>query len=224
MINPDVFKFLKELKKNNEKAWFDLNRTRYSNLRKEFEHFINQVITEIGQFDRQSAQTTAAASMFRINRDIRFSNNKEPYKTNFGAFIARGGRKGINAGYYIHVEPGECFLAGGIYMPSGPMLRAIRTEIYDNFEEFRKIIQKPSFTRHFGKEFWGDKLTTAPKGFPKDFEGLEYIKYKHYTVVKNEPDSIYIKPGFMKEIREVFIAMSVFNAFLNRAVEEVERS
>jgi len=223
MINPAIFQFLKELKKNNNKEWFDSNRIRYIGLRKEFEHLINQVIAVIGQFDRQSAQTTASASIFRINRDIRFSNNKEPYKTNFGAFIARGGRKGINAGYYIHIEPGECFLAGGIYMPSGPMLKAIRNEIFENLGEFKKIVESPEFIKHFGIELWGDRLISSPKGFPKEFEGLNYLKYKHYTVVKSEPDSIYMKSTFMKEIKDVFGVLSGFNAFLNRAVEEVER-
>jgi len=223
MINPALFLFLKELKKNNTKEWFDENRTQYSGLRKEFEQFVNLLIAEIGQFDRQAAQTSAGASIFRINRDIRFSNNKQPYKTNFGAFIAQGGKKGINAGYYFHVEPGECFLAGGIYMPSGPMLKAIRTEIYENINEFRKIVTSPSFTRHFGTELWGDRLKTAPKGFPKDFDGIEYLKYKHYTVFKNEPDTLYVKPALMIEIKEVFRVMSEFNAFLNRAVEDAER-
>jgi uncharacterized protein (TIGR02453 family) len=146
-----------------------------------------------------------------------------PYKTNFGAFIAKGGRKGINAGYYIHVEPGECFLAGGIYMPSGPMLKALREEIYENIEEFKTITHEPSFLKHFGSEFWGEKLKTAPKGFPKDFPDIEYLKYKNYTIVKNEPDRIYLRMTFIDEVREVFKAIKPFNSFLNRAVEEVER-
>jgi uncharacterized protein (TIGR02453 family) len=223
MISKDTFQFLQQLKKNNHKEWFDENRALYTSLRKEFENFINLVIGEISQFDKEASQTTAKASIFRINRDIRFSNDKLPYKTNFGAFMAKGGRKGANAGYYIHIEPGACFLAGGIYMPSGPMLKAIRNEIFENFDEFSSIIHKESFIRHFGHEFWGDKLITAPKGFPKDFRGIEYLKYKHYTLVKNEPDKIYISSGFINEIRDVFQAMVLFNNFLNRAVEEVDR-
>jgi uncharacterized protein (TIGR02453 family) len=109
-------------------------------------------------------------------------------------------------------------------MPSGPMLKAIRTAIFENFDEFMQIINAKSFKHHFGTELWGDKLTTAPKGFPKDFEGLNYLKYKHYTIVKGEPDKIYTKPDFMKEVNEVFKAMADFNAFLNRAVEDVERN
>jgi uncharacterized protein (TIGR02453 family) len=223
MISKDTFQFLKELKLNNCKEWFDENRNTYTILRKEFESFINLVINEIGLFDKESAQTTAKASIFRINRDIRFSNDKIPYKTNFGAFMAKGGRKGINAGYYIHVEPGACFLAGGIYMPSGPMLKAIRTEIVECIEEFKMITEEPSFLKHFGTNLWGEKLKTAPKGFPKDFPDIDYLKYKHYTLVKNEPDSLYTRAGFMDELREVFQAMTPFNTFLNRAVEDVER-
>ena len=222
MISKETFHFLKELRLNNSKEWFDENRATYLVLRKEFEDFVNLIIGEIGLFDKESAQTTAKASIFRINRDIRFSSDKLPYKTNFGAFIAKGGRKGINVGYYVHVEPGECFLAGGIYMPSGPMLKAIRTEIYENIAAFKTIIGEPSFINHFGKEFWGEKLKTAPKGFPKDFPDLEYLKYKHYTLVKNEPDNLYFKSGYIDEFREVFRAMTPFNAFLNRAVENID--
>jgi len=223
MISTETFQFLKELKANNYKEWFDENRSRYKELRIGFEQFINLVIAEISAFDREAAQTTAKASIFRINRDIRFSSDKLPYKTNFGAFIAKGGRKGINAGYYLHVEPGECFLAGGIYMPSGPMLKAIREAIFENIDEFKAIVGAPAFQLHFGKVFWGEKLKTAPKGFPKDFPDIDLLKYKHYTVVKDEPDKIYSGPALLDEIRTVFKAMHPFNAFLNHAVEDVER-
>jgi uncharacterized protein (TIGR02453 family) len=223
MISKETFRFLQQLKLNNDKSWFDENRTTYAQLRKEFEAFLEIIIAEISQFDREAAQTTAKASIFRINRDIRFSNDKMPYKTNFGAFIAKGGRKGINSGYYIHVEPGECFLAGGIYMPSAPMLKAIREEIYENIDEFKHILKDPAFVKHFGNRIGEEKLKSAPHGFPKDFPDMEYLKYKSYTVLKSEPDSLYQKDGFIKEIKEVFGAMAPFNQFLNRAVEEVER-
>lgn len=224
MISIETFQFLKELRANNYKEWFDLNRARYAGLKQAFEAFINLVITEIAQFDKEAAQTTARASIFRINRDIRFSPDKNPYKTNFGAFIAKGGRKGIHAGYYIHVEPGECFLAGGIYMPSGPVLKSIREEIYENIAEFRAILHEATFMKHFGGKLWEDKLKTAPKGFPKDFPDLEYLKYKHYTVAKNEPDKMYWQPGFIQEVKDVFRAIQPFNAFLNRAVEHAGQS
>lgn len=222
MINPATFQFLSELKLNNDKEWFDANRHVYHELRKDFELFINVVIGEIGNFDKEAAQTTAKASIFRINRDIRFSKDKLPYKTNYGAFIAQGGRKSIHAGYYLHVEPGACFLSGGIYMPSAPVLKSIRTEIYDNTGTFRKIVNAPSFVKHFGKDLWGEQLKTAPKGFPKDFPDLNYLKYKHYSVVKNEPDQLTMKPGFINEVKTVFSAMAGFNAFMNHAINEME--
>ncbi len=223
MISKDTFRFLQQLKQHNDKSWMDENRENYLRQKKEFEEFIDLVISEVAKFDRDAAANTAKTSIFRINRDIRFSNDKSPYKTNFGAFIAKGGKKGVNAGYYIHVEPGECFLAGGIYMPSGPMLKAIREEIYENIGEFLKIIQAPAFVKHFGDRLGDDKLSSAPKGFPKDFPHLDYLKYKSYTVIKNEPDSLYHKTDFIKEVKDVFMAMAPFNLFLNRAVEEVER-
>ena len=223
MISKETFRFLQQLKLNNDKVWFDANRSLYTRLRKEFEEFLEVVISEVGQFDRESAQTTAKASIFRINRDIRFSNDKRPYKTNFGAFIARGGRKGINSGYYIHVEPGECFLAGGIYMPSAPVLKAIRNEIFENTDDFKNILKAPAFVKHFGNRIGEEKLKSAPRGFPKDFADMDYLKYKSYTVLKSEPDSMYQKAEFIKEIREVFSAMAPFNLFLSRAVEEAEK-
>jgi uncharacterized protein (TIGR02453 family) len=223
MIGKETFDFLKRLKNNNNKNWFDENRQHFNTIKNEFEHFINIVIAEISLIDKSSAQTTSKDSIFRINRDTRFSIDKTPYKTNLGAFIAKGGRKGVNAGYYIHVEPGGCFLAGGIYMPSGSMLKAIREEIFENVDEFVDIINESSFLKNFGKELWGEKLKSAPKGFPKDFSGIEYLKFKHYTIIKNEPDQIYWKNDFIDEIRMVFTAMKPFNEFLNRAVEDVDR-
>ena len=221
MISKETFQFLRDLKFNNHKEWFDLNRPKYNRIRNDFEDFINQVILEVGRFDQEAAQTTAKASVFRINRDIRFSNDKLPYKTNIGAFMAKGGRKGINAGYYLHIEPGSCFLAGGIYMPSGPALKALRSEIYENILEFKELLHAPLFVKHFGGRLEGEKLKSAPIGFPKDFPDIDYLKYKHYTMIKNEPDSICQKSGFIDEVIAVFGAMAPLNHFLNRALENL---
>lgn len=221
MVPKELFTFLKELKKNNHKEWFDLNRPLYIQLKNDFELFINHAIAEIALFDKEAAQTTAKEAIFRINRDIRFSAEKTPYKTNMGAFIAKGGRKSIYAGYYIHLEPGASFLSGGIYMPSSPVLKAIRNEIADNIVEFKGIVQNPSFSAQFGNELWGEKLKVAPKGFPKDMEDIEYLKYKHYSVFKNVSDSIYTQNTIFREIQNAFSVLAPFNAFLNRAIENI---
>jgi len=222
MINKTIFDFLTRLKNNNTKDWFDENRMLYTKLKSEFEQFIEFVIAEISIFDKDIAQTSAKASIYRINRDIRFSADKSPYKTNFGAYICKGGKKSPFAGYYIHVEPGACFLAGGIYMPSGEALKAIREEIHERFDVFKEIILNPAFEKNFDKELWGEKLKKSPKGFPADFEGIEYLKYKNYTVLKNEPDHIYWQNEFIDEVRSVFKTMMPFNRFLNRAVENID--
>lgn len=222
MIPKDLFTFLRELKNNNNKEWFDQNRQLYNRLRDDFELFINHAIAEISVFDKTAAQTTAKSAIFRINRDIRFSNEKTPYKTNMGAYIANGGRKSIYAGYYIHLEPGASFLSGGIYMPSAAVLKAIRNEIADNLEEFKSVVQNPSFIKQFGTTLWGDQLKVAPKGFLKDMQGIEYIKYKQYTVFKNEPDALYSQKSIFNEIQLVFSTLAPFNAFLNKAIENQE--
>lgn len=218
MISPACFHFLRQLKNNNHKEWFDANRLLYQKIKAEFETLVDLLIREICTFDSAIYGITARDSIFRINRDIRFSSNKMPYKTNLGAFIAKGGRKGIHAGYYIHVEPENCFLAGGIYMPSAPMLKAIRTAILDNAQEFLEIVQTRDFIDNFGYSLGTEKLRNLPKGFPADFPYADYLKYKSYTVLKEESDETYQQASFMNEAISVFKAMKPFNDFLNNAV------
>ena len=219
MIKKDIFQFLKELKKNNNRDWFNENRDTYKKVRTDFENFIEQVILEILKFDADS-YTTAKDAVFRINNDLRFSKDKPPYKTNFGAYITGGGRKGITAGYYIHIEPGECFLAGGIYMPSSDVLKAVRTEIFENYDEFESLVSDPEFVKNFGKNFWGERLKSAPRGFPPDFKGIDYLKYKHYTIARDVADSLVTGPRYLEETISVFRSMFPFNTFINRAINE----
>jgi uncharacterized protein (TIGR02453 family) len=219
MIKKETFRFLKELKKNNNREWFNENRDFYMDVRKDFEGFIENLITGISKFDPSSI-TTPKEAVFRIHNDLRFSKNKPPYKTNFGAYITGMGRKGVTAGYYVHVEPGECFLAGGIYMPPPEVLRAVRTEIFENFDEFESIINGPEFIANFGKNLWGEKLKSAPRGFPADFRGIEYLKYKHYSISKDMEDSLVTSPSYLEEAVKTFRSMLPFNAFINRAINE----
>ncbi|HKL07291.1 MAG TPA: DUF2461 domain-containing protein, partial [Bacteroidales bacterium] len=151
MISKNLFTFLRELRHNNHKEWFYEHKPIYQILRKQFEQLIAQTILAIAQFDDSVKTIEPKQCIFRINRDIRFSKDKSPYKNNFGAFIAPGGRNSGLAGYYIHLEPDNCLLAGGIYMPPPDRLKAVRTEIFENTEEFKKIIHHKNFKKHFGK-------------------------------------------------------------------------
>src|SRR6056297_349208 len=218
MISKNLFLFLRELKQNNHKEWFHEHKPVYQTLRKQFEQLIAQTILAIAQFDKSVKTVEPKQCMFRINRDIRFSKDKSPYKNNFGAFIAPGGRNSGLAGYYIHLEPDNCLLAGGIYMPPPDRLKAVRTEIFENTEEFKKIIHHKNFKKHFGKIISDKMLKTAPKGFPKDFNDIDLLKYKHYTVIKKIPEDMVTSDQFTADVSQTFKALYPFNRFINEGI------
>jgi uncharacterized protein (TIGR02453 family) len=218
MFSPEIFRFLNELSENNNRDWFHENKPVYQACRENFAHGIELVIHEIALFDKSIVGLEPKHCVFRINRDIRFSNDKSPYKTNFGAFLAPGGRNNGSAGYYLHIEPGNSFLAGGIYMPPSPVLKKIRQEIYGNYEEFLAIVQNSEFIKHF-RGIDAEKLKTKPRDFPDDFVGIEYLRFKHYTVLKPYKGDEFIKEDFFEEIKKVFSAMYPLNRFLNYAIQ-----
>lgn len=221
MFSVDIFSFIKDLSENNNREWFHANNDRYKQCREEFINNIELAIHAIAEFDASVKGMDAKKCIFRINRDVRFSKDKAPYKTNFGAFIAPEGRNAGNAGYYLHLEPKGSFLSGGIYMPPSPVLKAIRQEIYENLEEFEGIVKDKHFVKHF-KQIDAEKLKTRPQGFPADFEGLEYLKFKHYTVLKPYSDTDFCEANFFQEIKETFEALYPLNRFLNYAIENMK--
>lgn len=214
-----VFDFLNDLRSNNDRDWFNENRTRYTNAKKEFESFINELIPAIKDIDKSIDVNSSKECMFRIFRDVRFSKNKEPYKTNFGAFIAKGGRKSSYSGYYLHFEPESSFLGGGIYMPQPIFLKSIRTEIVANTNEFKKIINNETFKNTFG-EIFGEKLKSAPRGFPKDFPDLELIKHKHFAVSHEVENDFWFKKNVINSIINIFKTQTKFNNYLNIAIHK----
>lgn len=220
MISNTILHFLKELARNNNKVWYQKNKDMYVQAKQEFELVTGLLINEIGKFDKNLSGLLPKDCIFRIFRDVRFSNDKTPYKTNFGAYMSKGGRKGGLAGYYLHVEPGSCFLAGGIYMPPSPVLRAIRNEIYHNIDEFLEILGEKKFRQYFG-QIWGEKLTAPPRGFSKNFPEIELLKYKHYNVVHEINEQQITGKDFIGYAVEVYREMLPFNRFLNQAVEGV---
>lgn len=218
MLNQNTLQFLRDLSKNNNRDWFHENNERYQIAKKEFEQFINIVIMEISQFDPSIKNVKPKDCIFRINRDIRFSNDKSPYKTNMGGYIVPGGRNAGNAGYYIHIEPENCFLAGGIYMPPTDRLKAVRTEIYENADQFKEIIYNKEFVKQFGDLSVEDKLKQPPKGFPKDFADIDLLKYKHYSVLKAVSEKTVTSKSYLKETVETFRVMFPFILFINEAI------
>lgn len=218
-ISTDTLKFLKDLKDNNNKEWFQDNKSRYEDAKGDFEEFIGVLIQNIAKFDPPIAELIPKKTIFRIYRDVRFSKDKSPYKLNLGAHLAANRSKVHDrAGYYIQIQPGNSFLAGGAYDPGNPWITQIRTEIDYNTKEFKKLINSASFKKYFG-EISGEKLKTAPKGFPKDHPELELLKYKSYLVANNCDDKLVTSKDFLKHATSVFKAMKPFDDFLNRAAD-----
>ena len=219
MVSKALINFLEKLAKNNHKEWFHEHKDEYKEVRREFQQYTAFLIAEIANFDESVKHLEPKDCIFRINRDIRFSNDKRPYKTNFGAFIAPGGRKSGYAGYYFHLEPANSFIAGGVFMPAPKNLKAIRNEIYENIDEFKSILKASEFQKHFGELDEIEKLKTAPKGFPKNFRDIDLLNHKHYTVSKPLKKDLLHSEKLTSEIAKAFQALYPMNYFLNDAIE-----
>ncbi len=211
------FNFLNQLKENNNKEWFNTNKSKYQEGKTEFEHFTSLLIKGIKTFDPELDIINPKDTLFRIYRDVRFSKDKSPYKTNFGAHIVKGGKKSGNAGYYFHLEPGGSFAGGGIYCPMPEILKKVRREIYNNPEEFKSIINSKEFRKSFGL-IHGEKLKTVPQGFPKEFPDIDLLRYKSYTVIREFPDELILSDRIIKEAIKSFQLMFPFNSFINFAL------
>jgi uncharacterized protein (TIGR02453 family) len=216
----NVLPFLEDLKNNNDRDWFHANKARYQEAKKEFEIFIGELIPQLAEIDKDIAGLEPKQCIFRIFRDVRFSANKLPYKTNMGAAMTKGGRKSPYATYYVHLEPGNGFAGGGIWMPHGPVLKAMRQEVYYNPDEFKKIIGSKEFTKYFtGLD--GDKLKRHPRDFPSDFPDIELLKHKSYITGSKLDDKLLTSDDLQKEILNIFKALYPFNRFINRALSDI---
>ncbi|MEQ6118876.1 DUF2461 domain-containing protein [Reichenbachiella sp. MALMAid0571] len=213
----DTLKFLSELNSNNTKEWFDANRKTYQARRSDFLELVDNIINDIAQFDESLAGVESKNCAFRINRDIRFSNDKTPYKTNFGALMGNMGKKSEGTGYYIHIKPQNSFVGGGIYMPAAEKLAAIRQEIDYNPEGLKQLIESEDFKSTF-VDIKGDTLKTAPKGYPKDHPNIELLRFKSFYVIKNYSDKELVSGGFYKDAIETYKKAKKFNDYLNHAL------
>ena len=215
----EILNFLRDLEANNTREWFDQNREKYDATRKKFLAVAETLVHEIRQFDEEIPVLDPKDCVFRIYRDVRFSNDKRPYKTNYGCFIARGGKKSGFAGYYLHIQPGECFLSGGIYMPPPEHLQAIRQEIYYHPQDYIEIIDHKEFKSTYTLDY-SEKLKTAPKGYPKDWEFVDLIKNRNYAVGHKVEEKELFAPDFLNKAVDVYKIVHPFNRYLNRAIDE----
>lgn len=215
-IKKSTLDFLDSLKDNNNRDWFIKNRPAYIDAKDNFESFVQDIINNIVDFEPILKGLEVKSCVYRINRDIRFSNDKSPYKSHLGAFIVRGGKKNGDkfAGYYVHIEPAKSIIAGGAYMPPAPWLSAIREKIDEEPDEFIKIINSKDFVKCFG-EIDGEKLKKAPKGYPSDHPNIELLKFKSYLIVNEVNDGFVLSQNYFDHVLKVLKAMKPFNDFLN---------
>jgi len=225
MLQTSTFKFLKDLKKNNNKPWFDKNRKVYEAAKADFISFIQAVIDQHGKKDASIKNLLAKDCLFRINRDVRFAKDKSPYKTNMGASINKGGRKAENsAGYYFHLEPGGVFTGGGIWIPMPDELKKVRQEIDYNFTDFKKIIAAKKFKTVYGElssnpEY---KLSRVPKGYDPENPAAEFLKLKSYIAMIKISDADLTSKELVKKTVAAFEALQPLIEFINEALRAPE--
>ncbi|MBI5029600.1 MAG: DUF2461 domain-containing protein [Chloroflexi bacterium] len=206
--------FLAQLESHNNKAWFDAHRSEYLRAKTNFENFVDCFIADFRPIEN-FGDLAAASCTFRINRDIRFSKDKSPYKTNMGAHIMRGGRKSGLLGYYINLAPhDESFLAGGMHMPESEPLNKFRQAIDRDAKKFEKIVGRKEFVQAFGK-IEGEKLKTAPQGFARDHPAIEWLKLKEVVAMHRLTDKQVLSADFLPNTIQTFKALKPFIDHLN---------
>lgn len=216
MLQKTTFQFLKGLSKNNDKSWFDQHRSQYDAAKTDMETFVQSVIELHAKTDSSIAELKAKQCMFRINRDVRFSKNKSPYKTNFGAYINPDGKKAVTPGYYLHVEPGKSFCGGGLYLPAAAELKAVRQEIDYNLPAFQKILQNKAFVKVYGKLADGPewKITRVPQGFDKDSPAAPFLMFKSFVAFHYLTDDVLTEKKAKNTVATAFSALQPLLEFL----------
>jgi uncharacterized protein (TIGR02453 family) len=223
MLQQSTLQFLKQLAKNNSKEWFDANRKKYEAAKADYIESVQKIINEFSKTDATLSSVEAKKCLFRINRDIRFSKDKSPYKTNLGASINAGGKISFNAGYYLHIQPGNSFVGGGVYQPMPDVLKKVRQEVDYNFDEFKKIISNKKFTAVYTKGLSKEgelSLSRPPKGYDENNPAIEYIKLKSFIAMAPLTDEQIIDKKFESTVVKAFEALHPMIVFLNHALND----
>lgn len=219
MTLTQILQFLQKLEKNNNKIWMDEHRNEYLDAKISFEKFIDELLVDMKLVDKNLDTLTAKECTFRINRDVRFSKSKNPYKNNMSAYFNQNGKKGIGAGYYFHLEPKKCFVACGIWMPANDELKKIRQEIDYSIVELKSLMKKTEFKKQFENGLAeSDKLVRPPKGYEEDNEAIEFLKLKSFIVQKSINDEALLLKDIKKNIIAIMKAGKPLVEFINRGL------
>lgn len=224
MLTKDAIQFISDLAANNSTEWMHANKKRYESYKKDYHSFIDSILTEMKRLDDSLEPLEIKNCTFRINRDIRFSKDKSPYKTNIGVWMTTNKSRKNSSGYYIHFEKGNSFIAGGIWCPESNDLKKIRREIAFFYDDLEKIVNETSFKKEF-KEITRTNdvvLKSAPKDYESHHPAIEFLKLKSFTCSQKIEDTLFLENDFSKKIAPRLITLKPLNHFLNRALETEE--
>ena len=221
MITKEALLFLEDLIANNNTDWMHANKKRYENYKKDYHNFIASLLAEMKPLDKTLEPLEVKNCTFRINRDIRFSKDKSPYKTNMGVWFTQNKFRKNSPGYYIHFEKGNSFIAGGVWCPEPEELKKIRKEIAYFHEDLEAIVEDKNFKKEFSNltREESNTLKKAPKDFDPNHPAIEFLKLKSYTASSKIDDALFTKHDFSKIVTQKLIALKPLNDFLNRALE-----
>lgn len=221
MTLKDVLQFLRELAANNNRVWFNDHKDIYQQVKATTEELCRKLVDVVSETDSRARWLTPANCMYRIYRDTRFSPDKTPYKTHIGIFINPPlGKKGPTCGYYLHIEPNNCFFCAGTIGLPGNVITAIRKSIYDEIDEYRSIVEDPAFKKYF-TQLGEDPLKTAPKGFPKDWGYLDYVRPRNFIAMMPLTHKFICRKDLVTALREPIVQAGRFNRFVNYTIEEM---
>lgn len=221
MLKQSTLDFYSDLRENNNKLWFESERKRYEEARKDYLQLVEFLLSKTKKIDESLENLSVKDCIFRFNRDVRFSRDKSPYKTFMGISFTPYGKKASLAGYYVHLDvSGDSFSGGGLYMPGSSALNRVRTEIHLFPDEFKAIVSAPDFKKCFGSLDTDPNilLSRPPKGFSHEDPAIEYLKYKSFTAVRPLKKEIFTSSKLVDQILESFYAVSPLVKFLNQSL------
>ena len=224
MISKEAIQFIDDLKANNNTEWMHANKKRYESYKKDYHQFITSILEQMKSLDQSLEPFEVKNCTFRINRDIRFSKDKQPYKTNIAVWLSTNKNRKNSPGYYIHFEKGSSFIAGGVWCPETDELKKIRQEIAFFYEDLEGIVNNPTFKKEF-KAITREEnnvLKKAPKGYEPNHPAIEFLKLKSFTCSQKIEDKLFLDTDFSKKIAQKLITLKPLNEFLNRALETEE--
>lgn len=214
-----ILQFLSDLRENNSRDWFQAHRADYERAKSTFHKMIAMTIERIGEFDPVIRAIEVKSTVYRINRDTRFSPDKSPYKVHLGSYINPLGTKSLHGGYYLHLEPGSCGVGSGPYWLPTEVLTAVRRDIVARTDAFRSIMEDPTFKANF-QSFGMNHLKTLPKGFDKDYPYPEYLRPKDYTLWYDLSDNFLKSDDWLDVVADKFALMKPFMDFVNETIDD----